>query len=215
MEHGNIAFKVTYNDTNWSGVCSKKVAEYNFGNRVWCGVQSHFEENCQSACYAHPGVLNRNYSPCYDAIAQKELQFSPGYFHHGSKAGEPKQCKDAKVGKIALFTSKEQGAAEIERFIFAIGVIEVIDYNLDDNGNEEEIIRCHKDSAIQFSARFRPKYWDYYSNKKAPETIFWGSGLIRYVQDEEILSLLNRVANSPVYNNRMKEKAKKIIEQFI
>lgn len=214
MEHGNIAFKVTYNDANWSGVCSKKVAEYNFGNRVWCGVQSHYERNCQSAHFADADTLNETFFPCYDSIAQKELMFSPGYFHNGPKANEPIRCKEVKEGKIALFTSKEQGAPEPERFIFAIGIIEAIEYDLDDDGYENEIIRCQKDTAIHFSGRFRPKFWDFYANKNAPETIFWGTGLFRYVRDEVIFRLLNEVGYSAVYNNRMKEKARKLLEEI-
>jgi hypothetical protein len=215
MEDGNIAFKVTYNDANWSGVCSKKVAEYNVGKRVWCKEQYFYEENCQSPCYADPNDLNSGFFPCFDAIAQKELMFSPGYFHNGANAGDPKQCKEAKVGKIALFTSKEQGAPEEERFIFAIGVIKAIELIPLENDLDEERIYCDKLKAIQFSSRFRPKYWDYYTNKNAPDTKFWGSGLFRYVDDNEIGNLLSAIDKAPFYNSSMKEKAQRLIKEFV
>lgn len=89
----NIAFKVNYNDNNWSGVCSPDTALYNCEHRTWYKIQKRNKNNCQSNYYS--GEVNLTHSPCHDSIALQELHFYPGHNHDPSSDGEVRQCLSA------------------------------------------------------------------------------------------------------------------------
>ena len=78
---GNIAFKVTYNDSDWSGTCSLENYQENIGaKRVWCTIQADSGINCQSEIYKDATLLTAQNFPCHDSIAKKELMFYAGAF---------------------------------------------------------------------------------------------------------------------------------------
>ena len=184
---GNIAFKVTYNDSNWQNVCSKDVAEYNFKHRTWCKIQSINEENCQNPIWQE--LIEKGESqPCADCVALKYLSFYPGHFHGAKHNNEPKRCLDAKMGKFAVFTSKEPGANEADRFVFAIGQINEIS-TLEDA--EFETIGCDMEKFIYFPKNDF-KFWKYFRNANT-DRIAWNTGLFRYVDDKTIRIMLEDV----------------------
>lgn len=203
---GNIAFKVTYTDSNWSGVCSPNVANFNFQHRTWCKIQSEFPINCQSKKYANPNNLNLDDFPCHDCIALKELMFYTGHYHGNKHDNEPIPCLDAKVGKIAVFTSREPGEAENERFIFAIGQMNYFEPVSDASGNYERF-HCDKSTAVVFREGNYPKFWKYYQNANNPNRIAWNTGLFRYLNDKVVFALLEDIENSPLYSSDLKARA--------
>tara|TARA_B100000949_G_scaffold174878_1_gene155624 strand:+ start:3454 stop:4539 length:1086 start_codon:yes stop_codon:yes gene_type:complete len=209
---GNIAFKITYTDSNWSGVCSPNVAAYNFIERQWCGIQSSFEINCQHESFSNPSVLNKTNFPCYDCIAQKELMFYPGHFHGENNDNEPIPCLQAKVGKIAVFTSREPGEPENERFIFAIGLMNYFEPITNGEAHYENF-HCDKKSAIIFR-NTRPKYWKYYSNANNPERVAWNTGLFRYLDDNTVRSLLMDIIETNRYPGKYKKKAEYLLSHL-
>lgn len=206
---GNVAFKVTYTDSNWGGVCTPDLAEKNFIGKEWCKVQSDYEINCQHPIYSEPAKLNKEFAPCYDCIAQKELVFYAGHFHSRSKDNEPKSALDIELGKMALFTSKERGEEESERFIFAIGQISEIEIVQDPNGDYPRYF-CDLDSAIIFK-RNRPLFWKYYTNKKAPTRAAWNSMLFRYLEDDLVREVLLDIARTKRYPGKYRSKAENLL----
>lgn len=210
---GNIAFKVTYTDSDWKGVCSPNVAAYNFRHRTWCGIQADFDINCQSIEFSNPDDLSTDFFPCHDCIAQKELTFYPGHFHGEKHNNEPMRCLDAKVGKIAVFTSRESGEPENERFIFAIGQMSYFEEVYDPNNNNYERFHCDKNTALIFQNN-RPKYWKYYSNANNPDRIAWNMGLFRYLDDDVIFNLLTDIIDTNRYPNKVKRKAQYLLDQI-
>ena len=209
---GNIAFKVTYTDSNWSGVCSPNVASYNFRHRTWCGIQADFAINCQDIEYSNSNELTTDFIPCHDCIAQKELVFYAGHYHGEKHDNEPIQCLDAKVGKFAIFTSREIGEPENERFIFAIGQMNYFE-PVNDGNNDYELFHCDKSTALVFNTN-RPKYWKYYSNANNPDRIAWNTGLFRYLDDDLVGNLLRDIIETNRYPNKVKEKAKFLLNQI-
>jgi hypothetical protein len=183
---GNIAFKLTYNDKNWNGVCSVKLYDYNYKNRTWCGKQDEYGYNCQDEEFSNPKDLNENHSPCFESFALKTLSFSPGVSHGDIRRDTPYRCLNAKVGKIALFTSRTPDEIENERFILAIGVIDYIQTSED---REFEVYYIDKDTAIIFDKDNYPKFWKYYRNQNT-DRVAWNTGLFRYVEDKTIRQLL-------------------------
>ena len=121
LKDGNIAFKVTYNDRGWANVCSPDAFQFNVFEKktFWCCEQSEWSNSCQSSFYRGK-VLSADLYPCYDSVALATLSFSPGW-NHGNNT--PHVCKEAKVGKVALLTSRAPGEPEAERFIFSILLI--------------------------------------------------------------------------------------------
>jgi hypothetical protein len=207
---GNVAFKVTYTDRDWSGVCLPKVAAFNFKNRRWCGIQSKRKINCQSKRYKASSKLNSDFSPCYDCIAKKELLFYPGHNHGYKYHNKPKRCLYAKIGRLALFTSREPGSPENERFIFAIGRMQYFRTVEDEQGNYE-CFHCDKETALYFNEGHYPKFWKYYSNPNNPDSIAWGTGLIRYVTDDIVYQLLKDITNSEDYSGEQRKKAELLL----
>ncbi|MBF0503332.1 MAG: hypothetical protein HQM09_24650, partial [Candidatus Riflebacteria bacterium] len=126
IQDGNVAFKVTFSDSNWNGVCSDNLYQHNTVHRVWCKQQKDNRVNCRSPRYRTKTGLSQD-CPCYESVALKELRYCAGWFHGPKKGGTPMPCLHAKVGKVALFTSKEPGAPENARFIFAIAKISHFD----------------------------------------------------------------------------------------
>jgi len=210
---GNIAFKVTYTDSDWNGVCSPNVAAFNFANRTWCGIQADYKINCQSKRYDDASKLNIDNFPCHDSVAKKELMFYAGHYHGEKHNNEPKRCLDAKVGKIALFTSREPGEVENERFIFAIGQMKYF-RTVQDARGDYEYFHCDKNTAIYFDKSNYPKFWKYYRNSNNPERIAWNTGLIRYISDSIVIELLENILNSKVYSKAKKDKAEFLLTQF-
>jgi CHAT domain-containing protein len=107
-EDGNVAFKVTYVDRNWSGVCSREGYAANLADgRIWCNIQGESGYDCQDG-----GDVDEDTYPCLDSVALKLLRFSPGMAHGENVSDTPKMCLNAKVGKLVLFTSRKSGKGE-------------------------------------------------------------------------------------------------------
>lgn len=207
---GNVAFKVTYNDKNWSGICSPNVADFNFKNRTWCKIQSEFSYNCQS--YSDEDFDKDNH-PCMDSVALLNLTFYPGTFRGKKRNDEPMRAINVKLGKIALFTSREPGTQENERFIFAIAQINNISEEFFSSERPNELFHCDKNSAVIFNNNFRPKFWNYYRN---PNTNLekWNTGLIRYISDMQVINLLKDLSEDKRLTNKQRENTIKLLRIY-
>jgi len=197
---GNLAFKVAYNDKRWSGICSPEIYERNVEKRKsWCRYQA---PRCQKS-FNDNNLIRR--APCYDSVALKWLSFSPGWKY--GKKEEPNRCRQAKIGKIAMFTSLESGSDPSERFIFAVFRIEDKDILKDGTeyyyGDEKTAIKFSKDQYLNF--------WDYYQNPNVPSTKLWWSPIFRYPTDAEMRQLLKDIIKSKKFTPRQKQKAKKLL----
>ena len=212
---GNVAFKVTYNDKNWKGICSANIADFNFKNRTWCKIQSNYEYNCQSPEWKAEVDENGEF-PCADAgaLANDDPNFYAGHFHGKKHNNEPIRVWNIKRNKIAIFTSREPGEPESERFIFFVGKIINIKENIDHNGAIFETYHCNPKTGLYFNNINRPKYWNFYKNPNKPEKIGWNTGLIRYWSDKQVIGLLEWILNENRYNKKLKEKAKYLLNEL-
>jgi hypothetical protein len=209
IKDGNIAFKVIYNDSDWKNACSKDVANYNFKHRTWCKIQSTDFNNCQNSKWKDLISKNIDY-PCADSVALRNFSFYPGHYHGPKHNNEAKRCLGAKMNKIAIFTSKEPNANEMDRFIFAIGQIDEI-ITLKDA--EFETINCDKTTGLYFLKNNKPKFWKYYKNPNT-DRIAWNTGLFRYVEDGIVRNILEDLLNSNSLTNNEIKNAKYLLEQL-
>ena len=219
---GNIAFKVTYVDKLWCGVCSDKLYQENcFGKfkKTFCALQASNKVSCRSEVYSdltEKIIAGKEYmAPCYDSTALTGV-FSPAVSHGPVNDGLPHRCLEAKVGKLALFTSREPGTAEDSRFVFMIAPIARIDILQD---KTEEFV-CDINQAVLFvnlkellDVSDRPKFWDFYRNKNNPERIAWNTGLFRYMNDRICHNVLAETVNGKYkVSNESLANAKKLLE---
>jgi hypothetical protein len=209
---GNIAFKVSYNDRNWAGICSPKIYQENsFGKHkmFWCNEQ-HNRLNTVKCQDWNDNELDINNFPCYDSVANKILGFSPGWNHGKNK---PHVCLNAKVGKIAFLTSLEPGLPQSERFIFTIFQIEKI---IPKQDNGYEYYYGNNKTAIKLSPDQYLKFWDYYTNNSTNKRFknFWGSGLFRYVKDKIAIMILNEILSNNGFSKEQKTNAEILMNNF-
>ena len=209
---GNVAFKVTYTDSNWSGVCSPELAAINFKKQTYCREQSFNQCNCQHPKFSDPNKFDLNGFPCFDSVAQLGLLFYAGHYHSGEKNNIPKTANYIKKNKIAVFTSIEPFADESQRFIFAIGRINEIEI-LDDSNGSFPVYLCDQESAIIFQNN-RPLFWKYYTNENDPTEANWRSLLFRYLEDDLVEEILDDIAYTNRYPGKYRKKAKGLLEQL-
>lgn len=218
IRDGNIVFKVSFNDKNWSGICTSDTYKYNSFSAhkmFWCNMQANLTANCQKA---KDSDLSKNYYPCYDSVANLLTQFTPGW-NHGQDA--PHICLKAKVGKIALLTSLYPESGQEERFIFTLFEIErVIKIQTDIGdfvksgtefyiGNPATAVKLRKDQYLN--------YWDFTQNETNNPRFkkYWGSGLFRYLNDEIVAKVLTNIVSSKQFDIDQKENAKILLNKVI
>ena len=211
LREGNIAFKVTYNDKGWSAPCSPDVFRYNAFEKkvVWCSIQAEQKVNCQSPQYVGK-QMSDTFAPCYDAAAVSSLVFGPGWNHGQDR---PFVCKEAKVGKIAVLTSRAPGEPEQERFIFAILDIERI---TTDNQYWQGVEFYHgrKSTSLVLPPGAYLKFWNHYANPRSPGTIMWGTGLFRYLDDACVSRILEDTAGSAKVPSHLRKRAEGLLGKY-
>lgn len=190
---GNVAFKCTYNDggqqsyVGFDGTCSNGNILRNVvtNPRTWC---SDAKNECQM--FRTNGFKGRRpIKPCYESELIQRWRYGAGFFHTGKRAGEPISMNHAKLGKVALFTTRHPELDnESDRLVFGISRIERI---IEDK-NGATWIHGDRSMCIRLaeSTAFALPYWKYKSlpKRNKPE---WGSGLFRYISDAEVLDFLH------------------------
>ena len=204
---GNVAFKVTWvynaHQGDFNAPCDPPGRTINIARerKVWCSHELdplvEDDEPCACKILYNEGntapYLPRRFggyqSPCYDAEIFSKWRFNSGYYHHGDHAGEPIPLKYYRPNKWAFLTSKRFDMPEEDRRI--IGCYRVTaeewDSEMEDwflvGGNPKECYRCCDPNRA-------PRYWDFHSQKGGPR---WGTGLFRYIPDDEAHAMLNAV----------------------
>lgn len=190
MQHGNLAFKVTwvYGEKGpFTSPCTPEGRDINIRQqkKTWC-------RQPQCPCYklykaGNFGLLAADEEPCYDASIFKNWCFGGGMYHIGSRRGQPIPLKYAKPGKLAFFTSRHIGMKENERLIIGCFIIGRIEFD-EDNG---VFVWAEKDTGIRVpNLDQAPRFWDYHDQEGGPR---WNTGLFRYLSDQEAHSMYDAV----------------------
>lgn len=191
-DHGNVAFKCTFNDggrergfVGFDGTCSNENIIRNIrARRTWCSA-----EDCDCKRYYEndlPGP--RPHLPCYESQLFDRLTFGPGYYQRGDRTGEAIPMKGARVGKIALLTTRTPARdLEADRIVFGLFRIARIAPDRDQGvsvvGDRECFLRLPQEPPVRF--------WRFKAG--APD---WRTGLFRFVTDQEVSNLLWAVKES-------------------
>lgn len=204
----HVAIKCTYNDgdedyyVGFNGTCSKDIIKWNIEQgRVWCS-----EEDCECRKYYDNGFEGKPpKDPCWESHLFRDWKFGAGWYHTGKKAGTPIHLANVEAGKIAILTTRFPNDAEIDRKIigfFKIG-------RVTNNPDEETIMYADEKFRLRLPMEEAKElyFWDYYSTKNGA---VWGSGLIRYLNDEIVARILVDI-EATIHD----EKAKAIVMELL
>lgn len=184
----HVAAKCTYNNgdegiyVGFNGTCSENITKSNIDSgRVWCS-----QKDCGCRKYYDEGFKgNKPIDPCYESVLFRDWRYGSGWYHTGKRAGTRIRLSNVGKGKIAILTTRFPNDREIDRRIvgfFKIGhVINEPGKETIMVGDKEFRIRLPLDEAKELY------FWDYYSTKGGAR---WGSGLIRYLNDDQVARIL-------------------------
>jgi hypothetical protein len=192
-EDGNIAFKCNWNDRYYKAPCSLTVYNYNIlQGRAWCSSPLN-------KCREFKDEVNLENHPCYESIALKEMYFGAGWDHTGERK-QPRHIHSARIGRMAILTTRPPGTDEAERIIIGCLFIKSV---IDDPDKETMIYGDRTKSIEIYYDAVKIKFWDYYKNAGDENLILWASGLFRYISDETVLNILKGIGEQ--YKNTGRE----------
>ena len=201
----NLAFKLNFCDggasldsIGFKSVCSDEVIRYNIvtAKRRWCSF-----ENCPCRKFLD-GLISReeldnsfwNDFTCYESYTFLKWIAHAGTTLNGIGAGKPRKLPNAQHGSLAILTTRYPNSEEKDRVI--VGVF-IIDSTFKGNDVEPGTVSATSDYKIEI----RPdevqklKYWNYNRNEGNPSSKKWGTGLYRFVKDEDAIRLLEDIVN--------------------
>ncbi len=204
-ERKNIAFKCNYCDGGSSdsrigfyGACSDEVIAHNIKTKkyFWCS-------NSKSACYRYfNSKINRDELNayikdgfvCYESQMLKNWCAYAGENLSGENAGKPKKLNHVQTNSLAVLTTRLPNTEEKERLIFAVFLVdEAYEGDNRDSG--------YVTTSSKFKIELTPeeakhiKFWNYYYNPSSPNRIQWGTGLFRYLNNEQSAQILKDIAD--------------------
>jgi len=202
----NVAFKCTWNDKGFAGICSRRIYEHNKeAGRIWCSqVDNHCQDITEEA-------FNKGEFPCYESHALIDYSFGSGIFHKGSKKDQAIALKNVRDGKLALLTTREPGMNEEDRYIFAILDIEKIkDERFEEKQIEPVEVYGNKETSLKVDKRVKLRFWGFYENIGNPDNIQWSTGLFRYITDITVFNILNKLRDEYIKLGNVKQELKKV-----
>jgi hypothetical protein len=134
--------------------------------------------------------------------------FGSGWFHNGTKSGQPKRAHVEPNG-IAVLTTRFPGEPENERKIVGLYKITKI------TNNQKEETRLYADKKLRIRLPMEEArelyFWDYHKiNAKTP---LWGTGLLRYLEDYQIKNILQDLKSS-VKSNQHREIISEMLDDY-
>ena len=203
----NIAFKCNYCDggmtldcIGFKGVCSDEMIRHNIQteHHVWC-----CSEDCTCRHY-FDGVISRadlekfmseeghGSFVCYESSMLKNWRASAGIVQTGANKGKPMRLVKVQTNSLAVLTTRKPGSSDDNRFIFAVFLVD--EAHEGDNW-DEGYVTTRSEYKIEMKPWEAPhlKFWNYYYNPNAPELIKFGSGLHRYLSDDQAAQILRDI----------------------
>ena len=203
-EDRNLAFKCNWMDTDYEKPCGEVGRKWNVHVRrsIWCTQP-------ENPCYQFEMGLRRDIPtyPCYESEIFTKSEYGAGVNHTGVRKGIGRKIRYVIPGKLAIFTTVDPGRSENERYIFGFFVIK--DHYIDDDGATKVV--GHPEYTLKIPKDSRLKFWDFYRN--ADGSIFWGTGLYRYLSDEVVVRYLKR--QQEVLTKKGHKKEAKVVKVIL
>ena len=199
----NIAFKCNYcdggkskNSIGYNGLCSEEIIKYNIqkAKHIWCSSDSPCRKliNGEVSSYQNlVKLINNDYDgfACYESVMLRDWKASAGITQTGINKGRPMKLMNVQKNSLAVLTSRYPNDVDKNRFIFAVFLV---DESYEGDARDEGYVTTDSKFKIQMmpSELHKLKFWNYYRNINAPEVIKFGSGLHRYLTDEQAVQIL-------------------------
>lgn len=227
VERSNIAFKCNYCDggqssdsVGFKNVCSDNMIVYNIehAHHIWCSSSS-------SPCKKYTdGEITRtdlealmcsseyNSSVCYESKMLRDWKASAGVIQTGVNKGKPMRLLKVQKNSLAVLTTRDPYTSENERYVFAAFLV---DENYQGDGNIEGYVSTGSRWKIELTSQEAHTilFWNYYVNQNQPMVVKFGSGLHRYLSDEQAAQILRDIAEVKT-NVIEKEFALQFFEHF-
>ena len=197
----------------YRGVCSKEMIQYNIEKRRHIACKSE-ESPCRQY---YEGTLSREALEaaefcCHEFKMLKDWRIYPGVVQTGAKKGQPMAFKGISSHMLALLTTRLQNEKEEQRAIFAVFMVKGRS-----TGNEENVDYIEADPHYRIELSLEEakqvRFWDFYFNENKPEIVRMGSGLHKYMTDNQsaqILKYISEVKTDPAE----KEYARHFFEHY-
>lgn len=202
----NIAFKCNYcnggqssEQVGFNGICSNPVMHNNVRveRRAWCS-----DPDCDCMRYLEGNInrkdleklMKRGGFVCYESQMLRNWTAFAGNVLTGKNKGRPYRLDKVKRYSLCVLTTREPApTVEGDRYIFAAFLI---DETFSGDNREAGYVTTSSEYKIKLSpdeAHSMP-FWKYHGNCNEPEKPHWGSGLFRYLDDEESAYILRDIA---------------------
>lgn len=222
QERANVAFKCNYCDgctesgaVGFDGICSVEVMRYNVEHRTWCSSADcpckQYSDGQISRTELYDKFSGKDFG-CYESTMLRVWTAKAGIYQNGENKGKPMRLLNAKKGGLAVLSTRKPQAPETKRFIFAVFLIGEVFIGDDKN---EGYVKADSDWTISLSALEAEKvqFWNYYANENAPEMVLMGSGLHRYLSDDQAVQILRDIIKVKTTQNE-KESAQNFLNHF-
>ncbi|HHY82236.1 MAG TPA: hypothetical protein GX505_06105 [Clostridiales bacterium] len=217
----NIAFKCNYCDggrsteqVGFNGVCSDDIIRYNIekAKRVWCSLDeclcSQYLKGEITGCKLEDSY-NSGYLVCYESQMLRDWKALAGIVHTGERKGQPMKLNQVQVNSLCVLTTRDPYSHERDRYIFAVFLV---DEAFEGDNRDEGFVTTRSNFRIKLSPHEAHKmlFWNYYANDSQPEVAAWGTGLHRYLDDEQAIQILQDI-------NKLKQgtKDEKLANSFL
>lgn len=219
----NPAFKCTYCDggaisgirVGFNGMCSVENITYNIKKKkppaVWCSQPECLCKQYLDGKLTWSDLLNKSKESqlCYESIMLRDWKAYAGWHHSGKHKGEPIRLARAEEGSLAVLTTIAPGKRQPDCYIFGVFII---DRKHVGDSNIEGYVIADQTWKIELSPEEAHQilFWKYYKNGNSPGKIDWGSGLVRYLSDEQAVQILQDIVKV-----RTKQSDKDFAQQFL
>lgn len=203
-EKSNIAFKCNYcnggfeqdkQHYGFNGVCTPGVIEHNIKKMKyeWCSLPRCACARFYNGEFTYDQVWDEFRSVgsvCYESVMLNKWEALAGWDTSGKRGERPRKILGADLGSLAVLSLVTPNSMEYERRIFALFLID--DYFAGDDENEG-YVACRSQYRLHFTRKETNdlRFWNYYSYENTDKRK-WGSGLFRYLTDEQSARILHQ-----------------------
>ena len=204
VERNNLIYKATYCDggrtterIGYFGVCSPEIMKNNIEEkRRWCS-----DSDCPCHMYYSGEVtyeelvedyINDGFWPCNESVIFKDWEVNAGSKLTKKSRGKGNKITGTKEGGLCIITTRLPGTKEEDRIIIGLFLIDEVYTGDDDYDPSWGSVYADKKYRLEFTPTesANMKLWKYYRNSKSPDKPRWGTGLIRYCEDEIAVQIL-------------------------
>ena len=194
----NIAFKITYCDGGETDInfgfrkaCSDSCRKENLKlGRSWCNDNRNLCCQLENYTISKEEFTKRSSEEvlCYESKVLIDWKAYAGY-DNAKNPPRPRKFNQLCSTGIALLTTVPNN--QEDRLIF--GLFKIAKY-FEGSEDQEGYVEAHPKYRIEFTKEEakQMRFWDFYSNKNTSREA-WGTGLFRYLSNEQILDVLKRM----------------------